>query len=168
MYLLLDASPLIYLAKLDAFDAIVRAGYTAAVPRAVEAEAARPELAFRHPEIARIERLRETGELEVVDPDPRERDLATTFGTRYGGLHAGELDTLAIGLVRGWPVYFHERQAARIARILGVDTVHVVEILFGGTPDVELLERWVRSLARLTNKTMDDLDTLMNLIRERR
>lgn len=168
MYLVLDASPLIYLAKLDAFDAVAIAGYAAVVPPSVYAEAARPELAFRHPEIATVERIRTDGQLLVVPLDAPERELATDLAGRYGGLHAGELDVLALGQVRGWTVCFHERQAARLARALGVATVHLVEVLFAGTPDLALLERRIRHFARLTNLTMNDLDMLLNLIREGR
>jgi len=168
MYLVLDASPLIYLAKLDAFDAVAIAGYTAVVPLSVYAEAARPELAFRHPEIATVERLRDDGQLLVVPLDAPERELATDLAGRYGGLHAGELDVLALGHARGWTACFHERQATRLARALGVATVHLVEVLFAGTPDHDLLDQRVRNFARLTNLTMNDLDVLLNLIRERR
>lgn len=168
MDLVLDASPLIYLAKLDAFDAVAIAGHVAVVPPSVYAEAARPELAFRHPEIATIERVRKDELLVVVPLDARERELATDLAGRNGGLHAGELDVLALGQVRGWTVCFHERQAARLARALGVATVHLVEVLFEGTPDLDLLERRIRQFARLTNMTMNDLDVLLNLIRERR
>ncbi len=168
MDLVLDASPLIYLAKLDAIDAVAIAGHTAVAPPSVYAEAARPELAFRHPEIATVERARRDGQLLVVPLEAGEQDLATQLAGRYGGLHAGELDVLAVGQVRGWPVSFHERQAARLAAALGVPTVHLVEILFAGTPDLDLLERRVRHFARLTNLTMDDLDELLDLIRERR
>jgi hypothetical protein len=168
MYIVLDASPLIYLAKLDALDAIAIAGHTAVVAPSVDAEAARPELAFRHPEIAIIQRTRAAGQLLVVELDERERELAIELAGRYGGLHAGELDVLALGQIRGWAVCFHERQAARIAGALGVATIDLVEILFGGTPDVDLLARRVRAFARLTNLTMTDLDALLELIGERR
>ncbi len=168
MYLVLDASPLIYLAKLDAFDAVAIAGHVAVVPPSVLAEAALPELAFRHPEIAIIERVRIDGHLLVVSPEPAEAELATELAGRYGGLHVGELDVLAMGLVRGWTVCFHERQATRLARALGVATVHLVEVLFAGTPDVDLLAQRIRHFARLTNMTINDLDTLLNLIRGRR
>jgi hypothetical protein len=167
VYLVLDASPLIYLAKLDAFDAVAIAGHAAVVPPSVYAEAARPELAFRHPEIATVERIRRDGQLLVVPLDARERKLATDLAGRYGGLHAGELDVLALQ-VRGWIVCLHERQAARLARAVGVATVHLVEVLFAGTPDLDLLEARIRHFARLTNLTMNDLDVLLNLIRERR
>jgi hypothetical protein len=167
MGLVLDASPLIYLAKLDAFDAVAIAGHTAVVPPSVYAEVARPELAFRHPEIA-VEGIKSDGQLLVVPLDARETELATDLAGRYGGLHAGELDVLALGQSREWAVCFHERQAARLARALGVATVHLVEVLFAGTPDLDLLERRIRHFARLTNLTMNDLDELLELIRERR
>jgi len=168
MYLVLDASPLIYLAKLDAFDAVAIAGHVAIVPPSVYTEAARSELAFRHPEVAIIERIRMDGQLLVVSPELTETELATELAGRYGGLHAGELDVLALGQVRGWTTCFHERQATRLARALGVATVHLVELLFAGTPDMDLLERRIRHFARLTNLTINDLDALMELIRERR
>lgn len=168
MYVVLDASPLIYLAKLDAFDAIAIAGHAAVVPPSVYAEAARPELAFRHPEIALVERARTDGQLLVVPLEAREMELATDLAGRFGGLHAGELDVLAIGQIRGWPVCLHERQAARLARSAGVANVHLVEVLFAGTPDLDLLETRIRHFARLTNLTIYDLDVLLNLIRERR
>jgi hypothetical protein len=160
VYLVLDASPLIYLAKLDAFDAVAIAGHTAVVPPSVYAETARPQLAFRHPEIATMERMEADGQLLVVALDAPEAELATNLAGGYGGLHAGELDVLALGQVRGWPVCFHERQAARLSRSLGLATIHVVEVLFAGTPDADLLERRIRHLARLTNLTMNDLDVL--------
>lgn len=168
MELVLDAGPLIYLAKLDAFDAVEIAGRTAVVPPSVFAEAARPELAFRHPEIATIVRFREEGRLLVPRLDAHENELAADLAGRYGGMHAGELDVLAVGLARGWAACFHERQAARLARALGIATLHLVEVLFAGTPDGDLLERRIRELARLTNLKMNDLDVLLNMIRERR
>ena len=69
MYLILDASPLIYLAKLDALDAVAIAGHVAVVPSSVYDETARPELAFRHPEVAIIERIRLGGQLLVISPE---------------------------------------------------------------------------------------------------
>ncbi len=100
MYLVLDASPLIYLAKLDAFDAVAIAGHVAVVPSSVYAETARPELAFRHPEVAIIERIHIDGQLLVVSPELAETELATELAgraaARYGtpGLHAVMADIL--------------------------------------------------------------------------
>lgn len=168
MHLVLDASPLIYMAKLDAFDVLEIAGHIAAVPSSVYAEAARPELAFRHPEVAIVERARNDGRIVMAELDETERQLAADLANRFGGLHAGELDVLALGQVRGWAVCFHERQATRLADALGLASIHLIELLFAGTPDVGLLERRVRGFARMTNLTMNDLDVLLHLIRERR
>lgn len=168
MEIILDAGPLIYLAKLDALDALAIAGWTPVVPPSVYAEAARPGLAFRHPEVAVIEQAQGDGRLLVVALDSREKELAADFAERSAGLHTGELDVLAMGRARDRPVCLHERQAARLARALGVATVHLVEILFGGTRDPDALERRIRHFARLTNLTMDDLDALLTLIEGRR
>lgn len=159
----LDAGPLIFLAKLDAFDVFTPSGWTGVVPESVYAEAARPGLSFRYPEIPLVERARSDGRLWVISPDQPEADLAIEFGSRTSGLHAGELDVLALGATRGWPVCFHERQAARLARALGLDTLHLVELLAAGTPDRGRLEDRIRRFARLTNLAMDDLDTLLRL-----
>jgi len=168
MELVLDAGPLIYLAKLDAFDVLSTTGRDAIVPPSVHAEAARAELAFRHPEIATIQRALSAGAFRVQPLNAAEADLATNLGERSSGFHAGERDVLALGHSRGWPVCLHERQAAKLARALGVGTIHLVEVLFAGTPDSDLLERRIRRFARLTNLAMDDLDELLDLINRRR
>jgi hypothetical protein len=168
MRIVLDASPLIYLAKLDAFDAMMIAGYQAAVPPSVYREVARPALAFRFPEAATVLAATEDGRIDVVPLTRREERLAGVLGARFGGLHAGELDVLAVGESRGWPVSLHERQASRLAVSRGVRNVHLVELLFAGTPDHDLLERRLRHFARLTNLRVNDLDRLLNLIWERR
>ena len=167
MEVVLDASPLIYLAKLDALDAVVVAGHQAVVPSSVFAEAARPELAFRYPEIATIVRIAEEGGLRVVALERDEAAVAAELGSKYGGMHAGELDVLALGSLRGWTACLHERQAARLAHALGVVTIHLVEILFAGTPANDVLEGRIRDFARLTNMKINDLDALLSLARER-
>ena len=158
----LDAGPVIYLAKLDAFDALAVANRVGALPPSVYGEVARADLSFRHPEIPLIERARADGLLEVVDLSPDEARLAAAFGTRTSGLHSGELDVLGLGAGRGWSVCLHERQAARLARGLGIATVHVVELLVAGTPDPVLLEARVRRFARLTNLAISDFDLLLS------
>lgn len=168
MQIVLDAGPVIFFARLDAFDAFAVAGHMAVIPVAVEREVARPELAFRHPEIAVIERARRQDELAVVELDDHESRLAEEFRGRYGGLHAGELDVLTLGQSRSWPVCLHERQAARIAGAMGLVTIHLVEILFAGTRDPRVLASRIRAFARLTNMTMADLDSLLHLIRDQR
>jgi len=164
----LDAGPLIYLAKLDALDVLERSGRQAVVTPAVVAETARPELAFRHPEVALIQEAVQDGRIRLVPLEKVEQEAVAEFGQRISGLHAGELEVLALGRTRGWEVCFQERQALRVARAYGLTTVHVVELLFGGTPDIELLRRRIRRFAVLTDLASADLDTLVELIEERR
>jgi hypothetical protein len=164
MHIVLDAGPLIFLAKLDAFDVLPIASNVGYAPVPVVNEVARPDLRFRHPEIAVVERAMADGVLVVLSPGPGEVEAAREFSTQTAGLHAGELDVLALGRIRGWPVCVHERQASRLAATLGLATIHLVELLFAGTLDARLLERRVRGFARMTNLTMDDLDELLSLI----
>ncbi len=161
-----DAGPLIYLAKLDAFDVFATAGRRAVVPPSVLAETARPELAFRHPEAAIIGRAATDDVITVVALEGIEREFATGLSGRTAGLHAGELEVLALGYTRGWPVCLHERQASRLARGMGIETVDTIELLFDGTPDRERLRERIRSFAALTNMVSADLDQLLSLIEE--
>jgi len=110
----------------------------------------------------------ETPRLVVVALDEHEAQLAADLAVRSAGLPVGELEVLALGQARGWPVCLHERQAARLAGALRVATVHLVELLFEGSTDPGQLERRVRTFARLTNMTMNDLDNLLTLIEGRR
>ena len=165
--LVLDAGPLIHLAKLDALDALEKGGWEAMIPPSVRAEAARPELAFRHPEVAVIMRAIDEGRvLEAPLTDGEDR-LASDLAGRATALHAGELDVLALGLTRSWPVCLHERQASRIAGALGIRAVHLVELLFDGTPDRSVLAKRIRTFGGLTNMRASDLEVLLELADER-
>lgn len=167
MQIVLDAGPLIHLAKLDALDVLERGGLEAMIPPSVRAEAARPELAFRHPEVAVIMRALDEGRVGIAPLTVAEERLTKDLAARATGMHAGELDVLALGLARSWPVCLHERQASRIAGALGIRAVHVVELLFDGTPDRTLLTRRVRAFGALTNMRASDLNTLLELADER-
>ena len=65
---------------------------------------------------------------------------------------------------RSWLTCLHERQASRLARSLGVKTIHLVELLFDGAPAGAWLEPRVRHFTRLTNLAMDDLDQVLRSI----
>ena len=165
--MVLDAGPLIYLAKLDALGVLPAGHRTAVVTPSVWNEVARPALAFRFPEIASIERARDVGWLEVHPLAPSEEALADDLAARLSGLHRGELECLAVASERGWLACFHERQASRLARTMGIEPVHLVELLFKGIADAGRLESCLRRFARLTNLATADLDELMRLITER-
>lgn len=163
MQIVLDAGPLIHLAKLDALDVLGKGGWQAMIPPSVRDEAARPELAFRHPEVAVIMRALDEGRVSIAPLTVAEEQLTKDLATRATGMHAGELDVLALGLARSWPVCLHERQASRIAGALGIRAVHVVELLFDGTRDPKLLTRRVRAFGALTNMRASDLNALLEL-----
>lgn len=165
--LILDAGPLIHLAKLDALDVLEKGGWEAMIPPSVRAEAARPELTFRHPEVAVIMRALNEGRVSVAPLTEAEDQLAKDLAGRATGMHAGELDVLALGLARSWPVCLHERQASRIAGALGIRPVHVVELLFDGTPDPTVLTKRLRAFGGLTNMRTSDLNALLELADER-
>lgn len=168
MQLILDAGPLIHLAKLDALGVMEEGGWEAMIPPSVGAVAARPELAFRHPEVAVIMRALDEGRVSVAPLTEAEDQLAKDLGGRATGLHAGELDVLALGLARSWPVSLHERQASRIAGALGIRAVHLVELLFDGTPDRSVLAKRLRAFGGFTNMRAADLNALLELADERR
>jgi predicted nucleic acid-binding protein len=163
----LDAGPLIHLAKIEALELLPTGGWVGVVPSAVWNEVARPELAYRFTEVPAIERARNDGWIEAVEPNADEQAHAERLAGSVAGLHRGELDCLAIASKRSLPVCFHERQALRLARSLGVETIHVVDLLSGGTPDAVLLEWRIRRFASLTNLAMSDLDQLLASIKER-
>jgi predicted nucleic acid-binding protein len=165
--LILDAGPLIHLSKLDALDVLEKGGWEAMIPPSVRAEAARPELAFRHTEVAVIMRALDEGRVSVAPLTEAEDQLAGDLAGRATGLHAGELEVLALGLARAWPVCLHERQASRIAGALGIRAVHVMELLFDGTPDRSVLAKRLRAFGGLTNMRASDLNALLEIADER-
>jgi predicted nucleic acid-binding protein len=166
--LVLDASPLIYLAKLSALDVFSAAGYRAKVPESVARETTGAGVAYRHPDAAEVTKAIGSGLIEVVQPTEPEVEDARRIQAMAAGLHQGEADVLAIGRARGIPITVTERQAGRFARSLGLQVVGFRQLLFEGTRDLDQLETRLRSLANLTQMRMSDLDQLIAEIDRRR
>jgi predicted nucleic acid-binding protein len=188
--IVLDASPLIYLATLDALD-VFSTSDPGQVPSRVMYEAARPELAYSHPEVVRIDEAVRAGWLVEVSLGEQERALVSALAARLSGLHEGELEVLAkralvsalaarlsglhegelevlaIGQSRGWQVCVHERQASRLATALGLRSVHVVELLFAATGDRARLVERIRTFGAMTNLATGDLDAVLDLAHRR-
>jgi len=164
--LLFDAAPLIYLAN-GALDVIAAAGYQGLVPPPVVAETTRPAIAFMHADALSIEQAVRKGVLSTVAPTAEEHASAGDIARRVGGLHAGECDVLAIGLSRSIPAVIFERRARRVATALGLRLVDVLELLFAGTADADLLEERVRHFARLVDIRIGDLDRLVRAVERR-
>ena len=166
--LVLDASPLIYLAKLAALDVLSTVTGEALVTPTVLEEVTRPQLAYRHPDAVEIEQAVANGLIHVWELDDDERTLAADFTRRVPGLHHGEAEVLALAVSRSVAVVIFERQARRVARTLGAELVDVVELLVAGTPEQELREDRVIRFARLVNMRFDHVAQLMARLGSRR
>jgi len=163
-----DASPLIYLAKLEALDVFRAASLRPLVPRSVFDETAKPALTYRHPDAIRIEEAARSGHLEVVEATPAESKAADTLAGRIPQMHRGECEVLAVASSRAVPAVIHEGRARTIARILGIELLDVAELLFRGTKDDELLEARIRGFGGLVNLRLGDIEALLELVRQRR
>lgn len=164
--LLIDASPLIYLAKLDALDVFGRDD-PAAISEGVRDEVLLPQAAYRFPEIVAIDESIREGRIQVVSLDEKERSIVEALARQVPGLGRGELETIAVARVRGWRAAIADRRASRIARVHGVSVVGMVELLFARTADGDRLARRIRGLARLVNMRIETLEPLLAQVDER-
>jgi predicted nucleic acid-binding protein len=164
----LDASPLIYLAKLAAIDVLAAATEEALVTPTVLEEVARPQLAYRHPDAIEIEQAITGGLIRVEALTDAEKARAADFAARVPGLHFGEAEVLALAVSRSVAAVIFERQARRVARSLGAELVDLVELLVAGTPKDELREDRIVRFARLVNMRFDDVAQLLARLRSRR
>gem|GEM_PF-3462295 len=161
---MVDASPLIYLAKLDALDVFGLAGHVPLITPEVERETARPGLAYRFPDALMIAEALRDGVLVRTELSEQERTVASQLGAEAGGLDAGESEVLAAAGARELPVLLHERRAIRMARSLGLETWSPVRLLIEGTPDRELSRTRVLEFARMVQMRFEDVEALVRRI----
>ena len=166
--LVLDASPLMYLAKLEALDVLTASGFEPVLPPAVERETSRPEVAYRHPDAARIADALREGRVKTTQLNGEERTEAARLERAVAGLGRGECEVLAIARLRSWPGCLFERRAIAIAETLGVRVVRPAELLFAGTDGVVLLEERVKGFARLVELRLEDAQALLDRVERRR
>ena len=164
---LVDASPLIYLAKLVALDVFERSGQTPLITAEVERETARPGLAYQFPDALVIADALRSGLLQRTQLTAAERKVADRLRTESGGIDEGEAEILAAASERRQPALLFERRATRLARSMGVEAWTPVRILFAGTDDSVLLRERIRAFAALVQMRFEDLEALINLIEER-
>lgn len=161
--LIVDASPLIYLAKLDALD-VFGGDLAAAISEGVRNEVLLPQAAFRYPEIVGIDDSIRSGRIMVVSPDRGEVKSIETLSRQVPGLGRGELETIAIARSRRWSAVLADRRATRIAEIHGVTVIGIVEFLFARTKDGKVLASRIRSLAGLVNMRIETLEGLLGKV----
>jgi predicted nucleic acid-binding protein len=165
--LIIDAGPLIYLAKIDALD-ILWAERPGWIAEAVRREAIVPQAAYRFPEIARIDSALDDNRILVTELQDSETEVASGFADRVPGLGLGERETMAIALERDWTALLFDRRARRVADGFGIRQTGIAELLFARTADDQLLKRRVRAFGSLVAMRIEALEELLKVIRERR
>lgn len=158
--LIVDASPLIYLAKLDALD-VFGLDDPDAISEGVRNEVLLPQAAYRFPEIVRIDESIRKGRLEIVSLDEAEQEGVEALSRRVPGLGRGELETITVARARGWLAAIADLRATRVAEAHGVCVMGMVELLFARTKDGDELDGRIRGLARLVNMRIDTLEQLL-------
>jgi predicted nucleic acid-binding protein len=164
--LVVDSSPLIYLARLEALD-VFTIQDPAHITPGVRREVLVPQAAVRFPEMARIEPAIGEGQLVLTALRQEEQAAADDIGSRIPGLGAGERESLALAPTRGFAVVLHDRRASRIGRAMGIDVVGPLELLFGRTDEDGVLEGRVRAFARLVDMRIEALEHLLERVKER-
>jgi predicted nucleic acid-binding protein len=164
--LIVDASPLIYLAKLDALDVFTR-DEPAAISDGVRDEVLLPQAAYRFPEIVRIDEAVREGCIKVLSLKKREREAVDALSARVPGLGRGELETIAVARARRWSAAIADRRASLVAQAHGVPVIGMVELLFARTTDGDQLARRIRGLAKLVNMRIETLEQLLGKVDER-
>ncbi len=162
----IDAGPLIYLAKIGALDVFVRTAPGWISP-GVRREAVTPPAAYRFPEIATIDGAIRDGRILVAELRPEEVTLAADLEARIPGLGQGERESVSMAAGRRWSVVLLDRRALRVARMLGVSVVAVVELLFDRTSEDEILAGRLRHFASLVDMRIDTLERLLEQVKER-
>jgi predicted nucleic acid-binding protein len=163
-----DASPLIYLAKLRALVVFQKIGLEPLVPEAVIEETTKPSLIYRHPDAAVIESALDRGELSPVSLTPGEQESVDELAQEVPGMHRGECQVLVVARSRAVPAVLFERRGRSIAKAFGIALIDVVELLFDGTSDNELLEERFRPFAELVDMRLADYEALRERIARRR
>lgn len=165
---ILDARPLIYLAKLEALDALNTAVGVALITPTVLEEVTRPQLAYRHPDAVEIEAAVARGIIALSTLTAGERERASDLAQQVPGFHPGGAEVLAVAIARSIPAVIAERRARRVARSLGATLIDVTELIVAGTPDPVIREDRVVRFAKMVNMRLDDAVELLARIRSDR
>ncbi len=164
--LVVDSSPLIYFAKLEALD-VFPIQDPALVTDGVRREVLVPQAAVRFPEMARIDRAFREGRLVAEPLREGEQVVADDIGSRIPGLGLGERESMACAAARGLAVVLHDRRASRIGRAMGLTVVGPLHLSFERTTDDAVLEYRVRAFARLVAMRIEALEQLLDRVKER-
>lgn len=146
--LVLDATPLIYLAKAGEFGRLSELGDDLVLPNSVYREVVEGGEARGETDATRIRQLIEDGGLRVVDAP------STSLAKRLASndrIHEAERDVLVLAQARGGEAILDERYGRQVAEVEG--------IAHGGT--VSLLIRLIKADALTAEDARDTLDRMI-------
>lgn len=156
-----DASPLIYLTKMDKLAFLAQVMGPVAIPPAVYREAVEAGQRHGRPDAARIAAAIREKTVVRLDLTTQETQLTSGLGTdpRLG---RGECEVIACAAHRRLRALLHDKKARRVASAHGVRTIQATDVLF-----LALLRRHIsltefkRLLRDLTVLTGMDAATLL-------
>ena len=157
----IDASPLIYFARLGRLALIAQVVGEVGVCPAVYHEAVVAGRQRGHPDATRIAQALQGGDLRVVTLDAPEQQLANQLlgDPRLG---PGECETIACAQHRGIVAILRDRKARQVAAGQGVRTLKSTDLLFLGLLRGRLtLADFKQDLRRLAQITGIDAATLI-------
>jgi predicted nucleic acid-binding protein len=166
--IVVDSSPLIYLAKLGALDVFELAALRGLLPAAVVSEVATPALEYLHPDAAAIGEAIRNGALTVIGLTATEAKAAESLRAQQSGLGRGEAQVIAVAAARGLRAVIADHRGRTVAGLLDVQLVDTVELLFAGTTNRQLLSDRIRQFAGLVNMRLADYEALRQRIERRR
>lgn len=141
--LVLDATPLIYLAKAGREDLLGHIPADLVIPGSVYREVVEEGRERGEPDATRIENLVDEGTLAVVDPPST--DLADDL-TGNEQLHEAERDVLVLAHHHGGEAILDERYGRKVADVEGIDHGGTLRLLFALVDEGSLRPEEVRSI----------------------
>ena len=116
-----DATPLIYLAKIDRLDVVETVDEPRLVPEVVYEEVVTDGIDAGYDDARRVEQAVENGTLEVVSVDVDDSTLATRL-TRHPGLSDADIAVLACADARDAVAVMDEATGRSAAEVEGIET----------------------------------------------
>jgi predicted nucleic acid-binding protein len=148
-----DASPIIYFARLDGLDFLSQVIGPVGIPPTVYRETVEAGRIRGYQDAERIADSIKNGALIRLELDQTEDQLAQNL-QRDPRLGPGECETIACAIQRNLRAILHDKRARWKAAEEGVQTIHVVDILYLALLNNQLplagFKTLLRDLARIT------------------
>ncbi len=164
-----DASVLIALAKIGKLGLLRIVFESVLITPTVQWEVVEQGRMLGAPDVIHVQRALDEGWLSIVELEPIEMDLVGWLATTTG-LHAGEMESLAVAFQRRRVLLIDERNARSAARALGIEIIGSAGALFAafriGALDLAEMEDAVKDLARVLWISPDIVADILKRARE--